>query len=110
MDLQLRESLDRPDPLRVCLRPLSIWLGLATFLGGSILLGSTLASPNADPFAGPLLLLVGVALVGGGFTMEPTDLFPDPEVAFTGSERYFGAAVSVLFVLLAGAVLVLAAV
>ncbi len=97
---ELDRLLDRPDSLRDLLRPLSIWLGLTVFLAGAITLGAALAA-GTDPILGPLLLLLGVSLVGGGFTMTPSDFFLDPETEFVGPRRYFVAGVSVLFVLLA---------
>ena len=108
MELDIEGSFDRPSRLPAVLRPLGIWLGLGAFLAGSILLGGALAAPGAEPFAGPLLLVLGVALVGGAFAMEPTGLQLDPEIEFTGSERYLAVGVAALFVILAAAVLALA--
>ncbi len=79
-------------------RPAAIWLGLGSFFVGSILFGDALAGTGAIPHAGPLLMLLGVALVGGGFTMEPTDFEYDPGLTFSGMEWYVITGVSALFV------------
>ena len=95
-------DFDGPDSRRDALRPLAIWLGLSTFLVGAIVLGARLAqSGSAEAFAGPMLLLLGVSLVGGGFLMEPTDLFLDPEIEFSGREWYVVAGASVCLLALA---------
>ena len=108
MELGLEALVDRPDSLRPRLRPVAIWLGLVTFLAGAIRLGATLAG-GTDPFTGPVLLLLGVALVGGGFAMNPTTHALDPDVEFDRARRHFVVGVSALFLLLAAGVVVLAA-
>ena len=109
MELGIDALVDRPDSLRPRLRPVAIWLGLVTFLAGAIGLGAALAG-GAEPFTGPLLLLLGVALVGGGFGMTPTTNALDPDLEFDRARRSFVVAVSALFLVLAVAVVVLAAV
>jgi hypothetical protein len=109
MEPEIDGSFDRPTPLSAVLRPLGLWLGLGSFLAGAILLGGALDAPGAEPFAGPLLLLLGVALVGGVFAMEPTGYRPDPEIEFTAPRRYLAVGVAALFVVLAAVVLALAA-
>jgi len=105
MGLGFDASLDRPEPLRELLRPVAIWLGIASFFAGTIATGATLAAGGTGTLTGPLLLFLGVSLIGGGFLMEPTEFLLDPELEFSGREWYFVAAVSVLFVLLtAGAI------
>jgi hypothetical protein len=96
-------SIERPDPLRTALRPFAIWLGMVSFLVGAIVFGATLAdqSGQVEAFTGPMLLLLGVSLVGGGFLMEATDLFLDPEIEFSGREWYVVAGASVLLLTLA---------
>jgi len=110
MDSTFDSVIARPALSSALLRPATIWSGLASFFAGALVLGGTLAdqSGGADPFTGPILLLFGVSLVGGGFAMEPVDQFLDPDVAFEGTGRYFAAGVSLLFGLLAVAALVLA--
>jgi hypothetical protein len=78
-------------------------------MAGTLALGATLATPGgeAEPFLGPLFLLLGVSLIGGGFTMDATEFFLDPEIEFSGTRRYFVAGVSLLFLVLSAAVLVL---
>jgi hypothetical protein len=103
-------QLHRPDSLADSLRPLAIWLGLGTFFLGAILLGASLARESADAVVGPMFLLLGVSLVGGGFLMDPTEFFLDPEIEFTGREWYVVAGASVLLLALAviaGALVVL---
>lgn len=108
---ELDAPLDRPDFLRELLRPLAIWLGLVTFFVGAIVLGAYLAdSGGSGEFTGPMFLLLGVALVGGGFLMDTTDFFIDPEIEFAGREWYVVAGASVLLLALAvvaGALVVL---
>ena len=103
MELDLDAGFERPEPLRTVLRPLAIWLGLAVFFLGSIALGAALAAQSGTvrAFVGPMLLVLGVALVGGGFTMEPTPLVLDPDIEFTGREWYGLVCISVLFLLVA---------
>ena len=91
---------------RSLVRPAAIWLGLATFFFGSILFGETLAT-SATAFEGPLFMLLGVALVGGGFTMEPSEFEYDPEIAFSGRRYYVVAGVSALFVAVTAGLLLL---
>jgi hypothetical protein len=95
--------LDRPDSLRESLRPLAIWLGLGTFFVGALALGAALADQSGatEAFAGPMFLLLGVALVGGGFLMDTTDFFLDPEVEFDGREWYVVAGASLFLLVLA---------
>jgi hypothetical protein len=97
---ELDRWLDRRLSVRDHLRPLAIWLGLTVFMAGSIALGAALAE-GVDSVVGPLLMILGVSLVGGGFTMAPTDSFLDPDIEFTDEQWYFVAAVSVLFLLIA---------
>jgi hypothetical protein len=97
---ELDRWLDRPVSPRDLLRPLAIWLGLTVFLAGSIVLGAALAE-GADSVVGPLLMLLGVSLVGGGFTITPSDFFLDPEIEFAGTQWYFVVGVSLLFLLIA---------
>jgi hypothetical protein len=85
------------------LRPAAIFLGLGVFLLGSLVLGAALAisrPPQTYAYGGPLLLLLGVSLIGGGFVMEPSEYWIDPEIEFAGPWRYFVAGVSVLFLVL----------
>jgi hypothetical protein len=99
---ELDTRLHRPDSLRELLRPLAIWLGLVTFFLGAIALGARLArAETTEAFVGPMLLLLGVALVGGGFLMDRTDFLLDPEVEFSGREWYVVAGASVLLLALA---------
>jgi hypothetical protein len=102
----LTVSDDRIDPLTL-VRPAAIWLGLAVFLFGSILFGNALTGTGTQPFEGPLFMLLGVALVGGGFTMDASEFEYDPEIEFSGLEYYVVAGLSALFLLVAIAVLVL---
>ena len=79
---------------------------------GAIALGAQLADqPGAtEAVTGPLLLLLGVALVGGGFLMDPTGLFLDPDVEFSGRQWYVVAGASVFLLglaIVAGAFVVL---
>lgn len=100
--LELDTQLNRPDSLHDVLRPLAIWLGLGTFFVGAIVLGGRLAeSGMAEAFTGPMLLLLGVALVGGGFLIEPTGFFLDPEVEFAGRVWYVVAGATVFLLVLA---------
>jgi hypothetical protein len=101
--LELDEIIDRPDHLRTVLRPLAIWLGISSFFVGAISLGSTLAtqSGTVEATTGPMLLLLGVSLAGGGFLMEPTELFLDPEIEFDGRTWYVVAGSSVCLLALA---------
>ena len=94
--LEFDAQLHRPESLADGLRPLAIWLGLGTFFLGALALGATLAQGAAGAFTGPMLLLLGVSLVGGGFLMEPTEFALDPEVEFSGREWYVVAGASVL--------------
>lgn len=113
MKIGLRDPLDRPVSLRDCLRPVAIWLGLACFFLGSIFLGDTLAARqfgDAEAFTGPVLMSLGVSLVGGGFTMDPTNRRLDPVVTFQGRQQYIVAGLSGLFLALAAIAMVLAAV
>jgi len=110
MDSRLDSVIPRPALSSALLRPATIWAGLALFFAGTLVLGATLAaeSGGTDPFSGPILLLLGVSLIGAGFAMEPADRFLDPDVRFEGTRRYFAAGVSLLFGLLAVAALVVA--
>ena len=102
--LKLGDGLD--GPLRY-LRPAAIFAGLAVFLLGALVLGAALAStpaPRVYLSGGPILLLLGVALVGGGLVMEPSEYWLDPEVEFTGLQRQFVAGASALFLCVAGLV------
>jgi hypothetical protein len=113
MEPGLDVPFDRPDPLRECLRPAAIWLGLAAFFVGALALGATLAarqSGAARAFTGPVLLLLGVALVGGGFTMSPTEFRLDPDIEFDGRRRYLVAGSSALLLAVAAGAMLLAAV
>jgi hypothetical protein len=107
MEIQLEEHSEALEPLQRYLRPSAIFLGLGTFLLGAIVLGSALAAArpaHVELYLGPLVLLLGVGLVGGAFLMEPSDHWLDPEVAFEGLRRYFVATVSTASVLLAAAI------
>ena len=88
--LELDVPFDRPDSPRDLFRPLAIWFGLAVFLLGAVTLGAALADQSGavEAFTGPMLLVLGVALVGGGFLMEQSDFFLDPEIEFEGREWY----------------------
>lgn len=105
MDYALDESLDDIADAAVA-RPVAIWLGLVGFFLGSVLFGNALASAGTRPFGGPLLMLLGVALVGGGFTMAPTGLAFDPDIEFSGLARSVIVGCSSLFVVLAALVLI----
>jgi hypothetical protein len=111
MELGPNGSSNRPFPRYRYLRPAAVWLGLASFFVGSLFLGATLAPPeeSAEPLAGPVLLSVGVGLVGGAFTTDATDVALDPDVEFEGVGRYFAAGISVVFLSLSIAVLVFTA-
>lgn len=74
-------------------------LGLGTFLLGAIVLGSALAATRpgrVQLYTGPLLVLLGVSLVGGGFDTSPSDHWLHPEVEFAGTPRYVVGGVSAL--------------
>jgi hypothetical protein len=91
-------------PLRY-LRPGSIFLGLGTFLLGSIVLGAALGTshpPRAYVYSGSILLALGVSLVGGALVVVPSEHWLDPEVEFTGWQRHLVTATSVLCLALAG--------
>ncbi len=100
---ELDAIVERPDSLHTVVRPLAIWLGLASFLFGAIAFGATLAAQSATvgTVTGPMLLLLGVSLVGGGFLMESTELFLDPDIEFQGREWYIVATASVCSLALA---------
>ncbi len=108
MELTPDGTLSRPEGSPQLLRPAAIWLGLGSFLVGSLFLGVTLAAENTTPFAGPILLLLGVALIGGGFTMETAPSRLDPDIEFEGLRWYFVAGISTLFLCLSAVVLLLA--
>jgi|AntRauTorcE11898_2_1112593.scaffolds.fasta_scaffold76740_1 hypothetical protein len=86
--LELDALVERPDSLRTVVRPLAIWVGLASFFVGAIAFGAMLAaqSGTGETVIGPMLLLLGVSLVGGGFLMDRTELFLDPEIEFRGRQ------------------------
>jgi hypothetical protein len=109
MELGFNSFRLRPGSLRRYLRPAAIWLGLGTFFAGALFLGATLAAPagSAEIFTGPMLLLLGVSLIGGGFTMDVTDFLLDPKIEFEGRHRIFVAGISLLFLVLSAAVLAL---
>ena len=105
-----RSELVDLEPLSRYLRPTAIFLGLSLFLVGSLVLGAALAIeqlPQVYRYGGPILLLIGVSLVGGGFVMESSEYWLDPEIEFASPWRYFVAGVSVLFLVLAGIVALL---
>lgn len=79
-------------------RPAAIWLGLGSFLLGSIFLGAALAGAGAITAEGPLFMLLGVALIGGGFTMKPTGFEYDAGLVFSGMKKYAITGISGLFV------------
>lgn len=106
MDLALDDPGTRIEPSGL-VRPAAIWVGLGTFLLGSILFGDTLARAGTQPFEGPVLMLLGVALVGGGFTMDRSEMVYDPEIEFSGLEYYAVAGVSTLLLVVAAVLLVL---
>ncbi|MEF8784625.1 MAG: hypothetical protein V5A45_01740 [Haloarculaceae archaeon] len=95
--LEFDTLVDRPDSLSTVVRPLAIWLGLTSFFVGAIAFGATLAAQSGpvETATGPMLLLLGVSLVGGGFLMEQTALFLDPEIEFRGRQWYVVAGASV---------------
>jgi hypothetical protein len=98
------EMVTLPGPY---LRPAAIFLGLGVFLLGALVLGAALATirpPRVYVYSGPLLLALGVALVGGALVMDPSEYWLDPDVEFRGWRRVVVVAVSVGFVVLAGVV------
>jgi hypothetical protein len=98
--------IDRIEPPRH-LRTAAIFAGLGTFLLGAIVLGSALAVEQPgriQTYVGPMLLLLGVSLIGGGFVMRRSDHWLDPELTFEGGRRYFVAGTALVSVVLAGAV------
>ncbi|MFB6233092.1 MAG: hypothetical protein ABEH61_02420 [Haloarculaceae archaeon] len=95
------------EPLSRTLRPVAVYLGLAAFLIGSVVLGTALAADQparVTVYTGPMLLLLGVSLVGGALVMEPSEFWLDPDIEFTGLPRYVATGVSSLFVLVVAAV------
>lgn len=103
MELHQSELTD-VEPLSRYLRPAAIFLGLGVFLLGSLVLGAALAIdrlPQMYLYGGSILLLLGVSLIGGGFVMEASEFWLDPEIEFAGPWRYFVAGVSALFLALA---------
>ncbi|MFT4921911.1 MAG: hypothetical protein ACI8XM_001119 [Haloarculaceae archaeon] len=107
MALRLPRYARQIRPYVQYVRPLAICFGLGVFFVGSIVLGSALAATQPSrlqSYLGPLLLLLGVSLIGGGFVMEPTEYWLDPEVSFDGPHLYFVAGSSGLFLVLAGLV------
>ena len=89
------------------LRPGAIFLGLGVLLLGAIVLGASLTvsqPPRMYVYSGPILVLLGVSLVGGGLVMEPSEYWLDPEIEFVGWQRNFVAGISVAFLLFAGLV------
>jgi hypothetical protein len=105
MDRVLDDSLN--DITDVALvRPAAIWLGLSSFLIGSIFLGGALAGAGAVTAEGPLFMLLGVALIGGGFTMKPTGFEYDAGLEFSGMKQYAMTAISGLFVAISSLLLV----
>lgn len=94
-------------PLSRALRPVAVFLGLAAFLVGAVVLGAALAADHSARltlYTGPMLMLLGVSLVGGALVMEPSEYWLDPEVEITGLPRYFVVGVSGLFVLVVAVV------
>ncbi len=95
------------EPLSRTLRPVAVFFGLAVFLVGAVVLGVALAadqSVRVALYTGPMLLLLGVALIAGAFLMETSEHWLDPGVEVTGLLRYAVAGVSALFVLVVAVV------
>lgn len=75
MEIDLRPAADIEAPSK-SLRPAATFLGLGVFLGGSVLLGAALAAAGISrllAYTGSLLMLLGVALVGGALVVAPSD-------------------------------------
>jgi len=110
MQVHPRSVEARVEPLSRALRPFGVFLGLAVFLLGAVVLGDALATDApavVARYTGPMLMALGVSLVGGAFVMEPTSYWLDPEIEFDGPKRYFVAGVSALFVLVVAVVALL---
>jgi hypothetical protein len=106
--MELRETgpgaIDLPVPY---LRPAAIFLGLGVFLFGALVLGAALTTPRPPRvyvYSGPLLLALGVSLVGGALVMDPSGYWLDPDVEFRGWQRGVVVVASAGFVVLASVV------
>ena len=103
IEINLQPAADIEAPSK-SLRPAAIFLGLGVFLGGSLLLGAALAAAGTSrlmAYTGALLMLLGVALVGGALVMAPSDYWLDPNIELEGPRRYLVVTASVLALLFA---------
>jgi hypothetical protein len=103
VEIDLRPAADIEAPSK-SLRPAATFLGLGVFLGGSVLLGAALAAAGISrllAYTGSLLMLLGVALVGGALVVAPSDHWLDPDVESEGPRRYLVVTASVLALLFA---------